>query len=346
MRILSIAPAALFAVLFAFAPSRPASAAHAPHTRPDVRVGILLFDGVQIIDFAAPYEVFGQAGFGITTISHDGKPVTTTMGLRVTPDHGFDDAPAIDVLLVPGGAVHDAQRDPRVLAFVRERTAAVRHVLSVCTGTYILAASGVLDGLEATTFHRAIGDLTTQYPKIKVLSDVRWTDNGRIITSAGLSSGIDSALHVIGRLRGEDVARATALHLEYDWRPDGGFVRTRMADRYLPELKDAPWPRDTRFEQVIAIGDTRHWRVRYRVTGPAEPEALLSIIDRSVDALPGWERDATAPGHRWKNFIDQHPLTLAFVTHPSAIGEGYELEAAITVAGTEADDQQEQRAKE
>src|SRR5690606_10246758 len=112
----------------------------------------LLFDGVQIIDFAGPYEVFGQAGFGVTTLSHDGKAVTTAMGLRVTPDAAFDAAPALDVLLVPGGDVQDAERDPKVLAFVRGHARSSRHVLSVCTGSFILAGAGLLDGLRATTF--------------------------------------------------------------------------------------------------------------------------------------------------------------------------------------------------
>lgn len=110
MRSLSAVIGTAIALLLSLALPRPAWAGNAPQSKPEVKVGIVLFDGVQIIDFAGPYEVFGTAGFGVVTISRDGKPITTAMGLTVTPDHDFANAPAFDVMLVPGGNVDDAQK--------------------------------------------------------------------------------------------------------------------------------------------------------------------------------------------------------------------------------------------
>jgi transcriptional regulator GlxA family with amidase domain len=207
------------------------------------KVGFVLFDGAQTIRFAGPYEVFGIAGFGAVKISRDGKSVATAMGQSVTPDHDFAHAPAFDVLLVPGGNTGDSQKDTVLLEFIRARAEIGRRVLSVCTGAHILGAAGLLDRLEATTFMGALDSLKMLYPSIDVVRDVRWIDNGKIITSAGLSSGIDAALDVVDRLRGTDVARSTALHLEYDWKPEGGLVRTRMADRSMPGLRNVVFPR-------------------------------------------------------------------------------------------------------
>lgn len=317
-----------FALLLALS-AWPAQAAHEPHTEPVVEVGIMLFDGVQIIDFAGPYEVFGTAGFGVTTVSHDGKPVTTAMGLRVTPDVAFDDAPEFDVLLVPGGDVGDAEKDPRVLSFVRERAAASRHVLSVCTGAFILASAGVLDGLEATTFTPRIDQLARKYPSVTVIKDVRWADNGRIITSAGLSSGLDAALHLVARIRGVEQARSVALHLEYDWDPEGGFVRSRMADRYIPTSLESAvaWPADLSMEKVLGIGDERQWRLRLDVTSAVSAGNLLQRIGDGMDSLPGWARDPDA--YRWTREQEGRRVALSLATTPGADARHYGLEVQV-----------------
>lgn len=317
-----------FALLLALA-AWPAQAAHEPHTEPEVRVGIMLFDGVQIIDFAGPYEVFGTAGFGVTTVSHDGKPVTTAMGLTVTPDVAFADAPEFDVLLVPGGDVGDAESDPQVLAFVRGRAAGSRHVLSVCTGAFILASAGLLDGLEATTFTPRIDQLARKYPSVTVIRDVRWADNGRIITSAGLSSGLDAALHVVSRIRGAEQARSVALHLEYDWQPEGGFIRSRMADRYIPMALESAvaWPEDLAMDKEVGIGDERQWLLRFNVTSATPAEDLLQRLGDGMDSLPEWSREAEA-GH-WTSKQEGRRVALSFDTTPGASAQQYQLEVRV-----------------
>ncbi|SOD57538.1 DJ-1/PfpI family protein [Pseudoxanthomonas wuyuanensis] len=318
------------ALLLPWLAAAPVQAAHAPHSQPEIQVGILLFDGVQIVDFAAPYEVFGQAGFGVSTVSAHGKAVTTAMGLKVTPDASFADAPQFDVLLVPGGDVGHAERDPVLLDFVRTRSGQARQVLTVCTGASILAATGLLDGLKATTFHNALKPMAAAYPKVTVVDDVRWADNGKIVTSAGLSSGIDAALHIVAKLRDEEAARAVALHLEYDWDPEGGFVRARMADRHLPELRNVAWPQDMKLQRLISVGDAESWRKRYRIATATPPDALLALMHDDL-VEEGWQPDAAAGGHGWQKRIDGRMGRLTFATRPASDGAGYTLEAEIRI---------------
>ncbi|MEZ0469792.1 DJ-1/PfpI family protein [Luteimonas salinilitoris] len=309
--------------------SCPALAAHAPHTQPEVRVGIVLFDGVQIIDFAGPYEVFGAAGFGVVTLSHDGNPVTTAMGLTVTPDAGFADAPPFDVLLVPGGDVHEAERDPQVLSFIRARAPSSRHVLSVCTGAFVLAGAGLLDGLEATTFTPRIDEFASRYPSVDVIKDVRWADSGRIVTSAGLSSGLDAALHIVARAQGTERARSVAMHLEYDWKPDGGFVRSRMVDRYVPRSLEAAvdWPEDLVMHKDISVGDEQQWRMRFDVTSATPADDLLQRIAAGMDRAPDWSREPRA--NRWTSHQEGRRVALLLETTPGTSAQDYQLELRV-----------------
>ncbi len=262
-------------------------AEHRVHSKPAISVGILLFDGVQIIDFSAPYEVFGQAGFGVYTVSADGSKVTTAMGLSVTPDYAFESMPEADVILVPGGNIHAAAADKQTRKWLQQQAEVSDYVVSVCTGSHILAGSGLLDGLTATTFHSALDDLQEDNPKITVVDDVRFVDNGKIITSAGLSSGIDAALHVVSRAHGLERAKTVAMHLEYDWQPEGGFVRAAMADRYLPAF-DVEWPKHTRFRRLHHYGDSRQWTSRHQgATGFSQQELKDFLID-GMNKEAGW----------------------------------------------------------
>jgi putative intracellular protease/amidase len=319
--------AVLLGATLLLAAGTSARAAHEAHAEPKIRVGIVLFDGVEIIDFGAPYEVFGTAGFGVETLSSDGKPVTTAMGLKVTPDRSFAQAPVYDVLLVPGGDVGEASRDARILDFLRARAKDAKAVLSVCTGASILGASGLLDGLKATTFKPRIDQLAKAFPKVQVVRDVRWVDNGVVITSAGLASGIDAALHVVARLRGVEVARSTAVHLEYDWKPEGGFVRTLLADRYLPNIDGVRWPADAKFESRYAYGDRDHWRARYATATRTPPQALLALIAAEMGKAEGWK---DAGGGVWRAQREGRSLRLAFAAgERDPAGKGYLLDITL-----------------
>lgn len=185
-----------------------------------VKVAILLFDGVEIIDFAGPWEVFGQAELDVFSVSETGEPVATVFGMTVTPNYSFASSPQPDLVLVPGGNIGIARSRPAVMQWIRDRAGDADHLLSVCNGAFILADLGLLDGKRATTVRGGLADLAERYPRVEVVPGARFTDNGSVLTSAGLSAGIDAALHLVGRLQGVDAARRIARDLEYDWLPD------------------------------------------------------------------------------------------------------------------------------
>ncbi len=324
-------------LLLVFSSTAQAGLDPRPGPEPEIRAAIVLFDGVQIIDFAAPYEVFGTAGFGVVTVSSDGGPVKTEMGLSVTPDFSFADVPDFDLLVVPGGTITGAERDPAMLNFVRERSASSRHVFSICTGSFILAGAGLLDGLQATTYTQSTRRLASRYPAVNVVNDVRWTDNGKFITSAGLASGIDASLHVVARVRGVERARSVAMHLEYDWSPHGGFVRSRMADRHIPRELDTEvdWPEGLNMHRLVHAGDTDQWRMRWHVEG-ADAGDVMARIAKAMDAVEGWSRIPESASWRGRNEDQQLLLVLAL---PDDGAEGQDLlELRIeTVAQAKAD---------
>jgi transcriptional regulator GlxA family with amidase domain len=186
-----------------------------------VKVAILLYDGVEIIDFAGPWEVFGQAELDVFSVSETGEPVATVFGMTVTPDYSFASSPEPDLVLVPGGNIGIAKSRPKVMQWIRDRADKADHLLSVCNGAFILADLGLLDGKRATTVRGGLADLAERYPRVEVVPGARFTDNGSVLTSAGLSAGIDAALHLVGRLQGLEAARKVARDLEYDWSPSG-----------------------------------------------------------------------------------------------------------------------------
>jgi transcriptional regulator GlxA family with amidase domain len=135
--------------------------------------------------------------------------------LQVVPDLVLDQAPPADVLVIPGGETDRAVVDPTLMAGLHRAAAEAGLILSVCTGARILAAAGLLEGLTVTTWHGALGRLRAEAPGARVVSGVRWVDNGRVVTAAGVSAGIDAALHVVGRLMGDAEARKVASYMEY-----------------------------------------------------------------------------------------------------------------------------------
>jgi transcriptional regulator GlxA family with amidase domain len=184
-----------------------------------------LQDGVEVLDFAGPMEVFSYAGFQIFTVSRKKEPLTSQGILKILPDYGIEDAPPSDILAFFGGNSGVASEDTAVIEWVRSRKADTKYFFSVCTGAFIMGKAGILDGLTATTFHSSIEGLRKALPLTKVLTDVRFVDNGKVITTAGISAGIDGALHLVAKLKGEEMARQVAAYMEYDkWVPGQGLV--------------------------------------------------------------------------------------------------------------------------
>ena len=200
-------------------------------------LAIFIFDGVQIIDYTGPFEVLGHAWddeqpmFNIYTVAAKADPVTTNMGMTVIPKYTFDNMPKADVLVLPGGGVRRSMEDPKVIKWVQDTSAGAEYVMSVCNGAFFLGRAGLLDGLTATTFHGLIDELKTIAPKAKVVNDQRFVDNGKIITTAGLSSGIDGALHLVEKLAGYGKAQEIALGLEYNWQPELNYARASPCPR-------------------------------------------------------------------------------------------------------------------
>lgn len=184
------------------------------------KVAILIFDGVEIIDYTGPWEIFGGAGFEVFTVAKTPETITTVYGMKVTPNYTLEEHPAPDIVLVPGGQVFGPQSDPTVTKWLNDSANDAEVVLSVCNGAFILAKAGLLKGLKATTTRPLVDGLAAAGEDITVVHDVRFVDNGKIVTSGGLSAGMDAALHVVSRYLGEDGARRLAKDLEYDWRAD------------------------------------------------------------------------------------------------------------------------------
>jgi transcriptional regulator GlxA family with amidase domain len=189
-----------------------------------ITVCFYLYDGVEILDFAGPMEVFSYAGFKVIIVAKTKAPLMSQGILKIIPDYSIKDAPQTDIFAVFGGSDDVATNDPEVVSWIKSRDGATKSYFSVCTGAFILGKAGLLDQLTVTTFHKSITNLQKAVPKAKVLQNVRYIDNGRVITTAGISAGIDGALHLVSKLKGKEVAEAVAKQIEYDkYMPEQGM---------------------------------------------------------------------------------------------------------------------------
>lgn len=187
-------------------------------------VAILIFDDVEVLDFAGPFEVFGvcrldddRHAFTVYTVAEHDRVVKARNGLMIQPNFAFANAPQPDILVVPGGqGTRPLVNHPPVIEWIRTQAEPADLTLSVCTGALLLGRAGLLDGLAATTYHTAFDLLGEITPTTTLRPGERWVDNGKIITSAGVSAGIDMALHVVRKLHGPAIADKTAQHMEYE----------------------------------------------------------------------------------------------------------------------------------
>lgn len=195
-------------------------------------VAIYVFDDVEVLDFSGPFEVFSVANrlaerdgasmpFRVVTVARDNPAVTARGGYRFVASHTIADAPAIDVLIVPGGVVDGELAHADVIDWIRRVDTKTEITASVCTGAFVLAAAGLLAGRAATTHWEDIDDLARRHPDITIVNDVPWVDEGPVVTSAGISAGIEMSLHLVGRLTGPDLAIRTARQMQYTWTGEG-----------------------------------------------------------------------------------------------------------------------------
>jgi transcriptional regulator GlxA family with amidase domain len=194
-----------------------------PPTAARRNVGILIFDDVEVLDFAGPFEVFavtdelnGGRVFNVFAVAESTSPIRARNGLRTIPDFTLANAPAPHVLIVPGGfGTRALLKNRTVVDWIVGRSRAAELTMSVCTGALVLGQAGLLDGLRATTHHDCFSLLRQIAPRTTVIETDRFVDNGTIITAAGISAGIDCSLHVVERLLGADAATTTARYMEY-----------------------------------------------------------------------------------------------------------------------------------
>ena len=193
-------------------------------------VAILIFDDVEVLDFCGPFEVFAETGqggsisgegespFSVYTVAEKAGPVLARNGLSINPSWTLENCPAPDILLIPGGAGTRSQiKNEKLLQWIKDQAGRVELLLSVCTGALLLAKADLLEGLSATTHYQAMEELRALAPNTQLHPTDRYVDNGKIITSAGVSAGIDMSLYVVARLLGSEQAAETAQEMQYDY---------------------------------------------------------------------------------------------------------------------------------
>lgn len=206
-----------------------AAATAAPRSGYTRNVAIVVYEDAQPLDWTGPYEVYhdaagfgrlhGEPAFNVYLVSKTGAPLGL-QGLTVTPTFSIANAPRPDIVMFPGGPSSHVYDDPEFFAWAEQASRDAEIAQSVCTGAFVLGKAGLLDGLEVTTFHGAIESLQQAYPKAAVKAGRRFVDNGHVVTTAGISAGIDGSLHVVARLLGRRIADQVANYMEYSWVPE------------------------------------------------------------------------------------------------------------------------------
>jgi len=274
-----------------------------------LNVGILIFDGVQIIDYTGPYEVLGSRGRrNVFTVAEKPDMITTNMGMKVVPNYSFENAPKIDILILPGGG--NIQKGPQgrgvgaqlgneaVMRWVKQTSADARYVMSICNGAFFLAANGLLENMPATTTAGFIASLKEFSPTTTPVYDKRFVDNGKFITTAGLSSGIDGAIHLVEKLDGAGWAKQTALNIEYNWQPDSGFTRASIADMKLPNSLGKVF--DASATPVDMQGDRSRWREQWIIAGDS-PATVIADLEKYWAKEDGWKMtESTQSKTSWR----------------------------------------------
>ncbi len=189
-------------------------------------LAILIFDDVEVLDFAAPFEVFAVTSelnnyepFNVFLVAETQRIFKAVNGLRVVPDYEISNCPSPDILVVPGGVgTRHQMNNQKLITWIKQVSDRAELVMSICTGARLLAKAGLLDGLEITTHHEVYDELRQLVPTATVNERKRFVDRGQIITTGGISAGIDGSLYVVNKLLGQEIVRKTAIYMEYDWQ--------------------------------------------------------------------------------------------------------------------------------
>ena len=190
-----------------------------------MKIGIYIYNQAEVLDFSGPFEVFSTASricpdsnpFDVFLVSEAGNEVIARGGYKVISDYGFHNHPEMDVLIVVGGVHTDEMKKNQVLEWIANQSKKASVVASICTGVFLLASANVLQNQKVTTHWEDITDLKAMFPKLNVVDKVRWVDEGNLITSGGISAGIDMSLHLVSKLHSLALAENTARQMEFSW---------------------------------------------------------------------------------------------------------------------------------
>ena len=190
-----------------------------------MNIGIYIYDQAEVLDFSGPFEVFSTASrictsgelFNVFLVSETGNIVEARGGYSVYPSYGFHNHPKIDVLIVVGGVHANEISKAQVIGWIAENAKKAKLVASVCTGAFLLAEARILTTQNVTTHWMDIPDLRASYPDLTVHESSRWMDEGSVVTSGGISAGIDMSLHLVSRLHSLELAEKTARQMEFNW---------------------------------------------------------------------------------------------------------------------------------
>lgn len=271
-------------------------------------VGVLLFDGADIMDVTGPMSVFEHAGFRVLTVAKDEKPKQVGQFVELKPDYTFDSLPKVDIIVVPGGGPAESDQDMDIVTWLREKNEETDTMFSVCSGAFFLGHAGVLDHNEATTFASLIPQLKEDFPKASVVNHVKYTNNGHVITSSGLSSGIDASFEVVAKYLGIGRAQDIANHMEYPWKRRNDYARSQLADNYLLSLNNLIRPFATRY--TFSEGNHDQWEYRFLLWNGVDSKAFLTFIHSQLISMEG-----VKAGH-----VDSNSLTAEI--HHKDLGAG------------------------
>ena len=253
---------------------------------------IVLFDMADIMDVTGPMSVFEHAGFTVVTVAKDMNPKTIGMYTPLQPNYTFENLPQVDVIMVPGGGPAEANQDMDIVNWLKERDSSTDTMFSVCSGAFFLGLAGILDGNEATTFASLIPILEEQFPNAKVLNDVKYTNNGHVITSSGLSSGIDASFEVVSKYYGIGRAQDIANRMEYPWKRRNDYARTQLADNYIASLNNVVRRFATRY--TYSEGDMNSWEYRFILWEGVDEDEFLSFMSNEMEGIEGFNVTSTS----------------------------------------------------
>ncbi|HKY05083.1 MAG TPA: DJ-1/PfpI family protein, partial [Blastocatellia bacterium] len=248
--------------------------------------------------------------------------------------------PKPSVLVIPGGEVTATQNNEKVIKWIQQNATDADHVLSVCNGAYILAKTGLLDGQSATTFYDLIDGLVAAAPKTKVVTDKRFVDNGKTITTAGISSGIDGSLHVVSKMLGKGRAQQVALNMEYHWQPEVNYARASFADIHLRRIFTRGLrlnlPQESEARVLSTEGGAASWEVNWEIKTTAAPQTILESMNNDLATRGRWAKRtsgqaASSNRSEWSFTDDKGGSWAAVASVEPAPGDSSKLTARVRI---------------